>query len=90
MIFYCLDASAWVKRYVHEPGSGWIQDLFTGQPLVACASLGFLEAMATLSRKHKAGEISEIQLTDAIANLEHDWRRFIEIRLSAGTILIAA
>ena len=29
MIFYYLDASAWVKRYYQETGTRWVQKLFT-------------------------------------------------------------
>ena len=58
MIFYYLDASAWVKRYYQEIGTAWIQDLFSRNCALACASLGLVEVMATLSRKYKVREIS--------------------------------
>ena len=29
MIFYYLDASAWVKRYYQETGTAWVQNVFT-------------------------------------------------------------
>ena len=51
MIYYYLDASAWVKRYAKERGAKWMQDIFDQRPLMASASLGFVEVMATLARK---------------------------------------
>lgn len=54
MIFYYLDASAWVKRYYWETGTTWVQSPFARGSTVACASLGLVEVMATLARKAKA------------------------------------
>jgi len=90
VIIAYLDASAWVKRYVQEPGTEWIQDLFIRQPLLACASLGFIEVMATLSRKRKAGEIGEAQFDAVVGDVERDWQGFIEIRLDADTMALTA
>lgn len=56
MIFYYLDASAWVKRYYQETGTTWVRDLFSSNHVMACASLGLIEVMATLARKCKARE----------------------------------
>ena len=57
MIFYYLDASAWVKRYYWESGTRWVQALFAQNPAIACTSLGLIEVMATLARKRKARDI---------------------------------
>lgn len=89
MIIHYLDASAWVKRYVREPGSDWIQDLFAQQPLLACASLGFIEVMATLSRKSRAGEIDQSQFGRLVQELDRDWEGFIEVRLDTDTLVLA-
>lgn len=90
MTIYYIDASAWVKRFIQEPGTDWIQRLFAAQPLLACSSLGFIEVLATLSRKHRAGEIAAILYGDAVRNVEHDWQRLIEIRLDVETMAITA
>ncbi|MGE0540292.1 MAG: type II toxin-antitoxin system VapC family toxin [Dehalococcoidia bacterium] len=89
MIIYYLDASAWVKRYVREPGSDWIQDLFVQQPLLACASLGYVEVMATLSRKSRAGELGRTQFDGSVEELDRDWAGFIEVRLDTDTLALA-
>ncbi|MDH3604096.1 MAG: hypothetical protein OEU26_31190 [Candidatus Tectomicrobia bacterium] len=57
MIFYYLDASAWVKRYYQESRTAWVQDLFARNQTIASASLSLIEVMATLARKAKGREI---------------------------------
>ena len=53
MILYYLDASAWVKRYYAEAGTPSVEHLFSGEHLLGCSSLGVVEVIAALSRKHK-------------------------------------
>ena len=89
MIFYYLDASAWVKRYYQESGTAWVQDLFVHNPTMACASLGLIEVMATLARKGKAREINPSMLEQKVQELEDDWKRFIQVQLSAEAVGIA-
>lgn len=72
MIFYYLDASAWVKRYYWETGTTWVQSLFARGSTVACASLGLVEVMATLARKAKAREIGRRVLAGKVRELEED------------------
>ena len=82
MIFYYLDASAWVKRYYQETGTRWVQRLFANGETLTCASLGVVEVTATLARKAKAREISRKQMTQKVRELDEDWSRFIQIHLS--------
>lgn len=89
MIFYYLDASAWVKRYYQEAGTSWVQDLFAQNRAIACASLGLIEVMATLARKGKAQEIDPSMLGQKARELEEDWECFIEIHLTAEAVDIA-
>lgn len=49
-VFY-LDSSAWVKRYIQELGSARIHNLFDRGERIACVSLGYVEAVAALSRR---------------------------------------
>lgn len=79
MIFYYLDASAWVKRYYLETGTAWLYSLFGTHPVVACSSLGLVEVMATLARKRKANEIDDSAFEQKIWELEEDWRNFVQI-----------
>ncbi len=82
MIFYYLDAGAWVKRYYQETGTYWVQQLFADGETLTCASLGVVEVTATLARKAKAREINRKQLTQKVRELDEDWSRFVQIHLS--------
>jgi predicted nucleic acid-binding protein len=86
MIFYYLDASAWVKRYYQETGTRWVQKLFTDGKALTCASLGVVEVTATLARKAKAKEMRLQQLTQKMQELEDDWSRFIQIHLNTEAV----
>ena len=89
MIFYYLDASAWVKRYYRESGTDLVQGLFGTEHKLACASLGFVEVMATLARKRKARGIDSAAFEQKSVELESDWERFIQIQLSAEAVELA-
>ena len=84
MTLYYLDASAWVKRYSLEKGSGWVRSLLQ-QPglLFACATLGFIEVSAALTRKQKAGEFQSDRWQDL---LRADWDRFLQVELSRAVV----
>lgn len=56
---------------------------------MACASLGMIEVMATLSRKRKAREITLSQFKQKIRELEKDWERFIQIQMTEEIVHIA-
>ncbi|MBD2771052.1 type II toxin-antitoxin system VapC family toxin [Iningainema tapete] len=86
MIFYYLDASAWVKRYYQELGTIWLQKLFAQNPNFACATLGFVEVVATLTRKQKAGQINSSQFQQKIQDLEVDWQNFTQVQLTAEVV----
>ncbi len=90
MIFYYLDASAWVKRYYQEKGTGWVQDFFSRSQALACSSLGFVEVTATLARKRKAGEIDSPQLDNKLQELETDWDNFVQIQFTTEVVNSAA
>jgi len=89
LIFYYLDASAWIKRYYAEEGTAWVQGVFAQKPVFACASLGLIEVTATLSRKRKAHEITYPQFMQKIVELEDDWGRFIQIQMTEEVVSLA-
>lgn len=51
MTLFCLDASAWVKRYYRKRGSQRVQETLSGENPRACPILGLVEVIATLARK---------------------------------------
>jgi predicted nucleic acid-binding protein len=89
LIFYYVDASAWVKRYYQEVGTTWVQDLFVQNRTIASASLGLIEVMATLARKAKGREINSSMLEQTMQELEADWERFIRIHMTVEVVDIA-
>ena len=86
MIFYYLDASAWVKRYYQEKGTCWVQDLSVMNQAIACASLGMIEVIATLARKQKSGEIAPAAFGEKAREIEEDWKKFVQIHLTAEIV----
>jgi len=90
VIFYYLDASAWVKRYCQEIGSSWVEDFFDHQQIIACASLGYVEVMATLSRKKKAQEMAAPAFEEKLQELGADWERFFQVKMADEVVELAA
>jgi hypothetical protein len=75
LVFY-LDASALVKRYTVEVGSGWIVGLChpsTGHP-IATARITKAEAAAAFASKCRGGGLSPTHYTQALQDLEHDFK----------------
>lgn len=56
MTGYCLDASALVKRYAHEPGSTWVLQITdpASQHTVLLAEITLAEVAAALAAKQRA------------------------------------
>lgn len=82
MIFYYLDASAWVKRYCLETGSPWVGEFFGQQQRIACAALGYVEVTATLARKSKAQEMAAPAFEEKLQELRDDWSRFFQVKVT--------
>lgn len=76
-----LDSSAWVKRYVQEPGSGWVHSLFARRRRIASSALGHLEAVAALSRRLPRGELALLE-----PRLESDWQNMARLPLTGEVI----
>ena len=53
-----LDSSAFVKRYVREPGSDAITRLFRPTSKLAASSLALVEVSAALFKRARAGDIT--------------------------------
>jgi predicted nucleic acid-binding protein len=69
-----LDTSALAKRYVQEPGSKELEELFDSiMPDVFISILAFVEFAAAMGRKLRNKEIMRINASKAIKELEEDW-----------------
>ena len=71
--FY-LDASALVKRYLAETGSGWVESLCADEAnnAIATARFGLVEAAATFAAKRRGQFITDSQYESALEDLLRD------------------
>jgi predicted nucleic acid-binding protein len=77
-----LDASAWIKHYFQESGTQWVRALLAQRPLLACATLGYLEVRATLAHRHRSGHINTRQRDRLFDQVQADYHHFIRVRLT--------
>ena len=70
MTIYYLDASALVKRYLWEPGSRWLREMFdrSGQVALSSTALIAVEVVCALTRAERDNRISRTR-RDKLANL---------------------
>ncbi len=69
-----LDTSALVKRYVQEPGSEELEELFSSLVREAFVStLAFAEFAAAIGKKLRKKEIEEEPASTVMRELEKDW-----------------
>jgi len=77
VVVYYLDASALVKRYTTETGSGWTTALC--QPasgtLIATARITKAEAAAAFASKLRQGGLSQAHYTQALQDRAYDFAR---------------
>jgi predicted nucleic acid-binding protein len=86
MTLYYLDSSAWVKRYLTEPGSAWIRALFERDEPFACCLIGYTEVSAALARQSAMLHVPvDAEVVRLAANLawEHRLRGADAIHLAA-------
>jgi predicted nucleic acid-binding protein len=79
--WYYLDTSALAKRYVREPGSGWIRNLFasTQGHRLWTVRLSGPELVAALWRKVRTGEESAANMGQAVQAFRTDWQHRYQI-----------
>ncbi len=71
--FY-FDTSALVKNYIREPGSQWVRSAVgNAQTAVLTSTLTTIESVCAFARCHREGLLSEDDLTQTRALLEHDF-----------------
>ena len=78
-----LESSAWVKRYVAEPGSAVLHALLTyaqaqSVPMISSAWLGLAEVVAVLHRLAHRGELGRAALARLVQQLAAD-RRLVRL-----------
>lgn len=74
-----LDTSALAKRYVQEPGSEELEELFASIATeVFLSTLAFVEFASALGRKLRDKEITKAKTSETIKELEEDWSSVFE------------
>jgi hypothetical protein len=89
MTSYYLDASAWVKRHQNEAGSTWMNRVWTPQRHFACASLGLIEVLCTVARRHASQGLPESRTRAALQRIRTDFDSFSRIELDAAVLRLA-
>lgn len=79
MTIHYLDASAWVKRYLGETGSGRVAQLFEQEATMACSTFGLIETLAALGRAQTARTLGEKAYQRATRDATNDFGRFVAI-----------
>lgn len=75
MIHY-FDPSAWIKRYIREPGSDAVNALFSASVQPACCRLGLIEMIATVARRSRdLGGDGDVAQT-VVAAIRSDFAQF--------------
>ncbi|MBI3921713.1 MAG: type II toxin-antitoxin system VapC family toxin [Armatimonadetes bacterium] len=89
---YFLDASAVVKYYVTEPGSGWVQRLVdTDEPSLVLAEITIVEVAAAFSILRRVERITSRQRRDFWERFERDFvHRYDLIPVTDETVHKAA
>jgi predicted nucleic acid-binding protein len=85
-----LDSSAWVKRYLEEPGTERVNRMFAGSERFACAGLGYVEVVAALARHQSVRKLEKHGLERLQQDLRDDWGDFIGLPVSDGLLNQAA
>ena len=62
MNLYYLDSSAWLKRYLLEPGSDRMKLLFESGDSLASSVLGYIEVASALARQQAPRKLDEDKL----------------------------
>ena len=74
MSFCFLDSSALVKRYVEEPGSGWIRELAASadENRLIIARVAWVEVLSAFARRQREGSLAMNDVKQTIAAFRSD------------------
>ncbi len=81
MSIYYLDASALVKRYVDEPGSGWLRTLLPSPQvqLAFTSRMAIIEVVSAFARRHREGSLTSEEFAVAANSIRGDCLRDYQI-----------
>lgn len=80
MADYFFDTSALVKRYIAEPGSGWVRRIFAeeGNGLYIAVITG-PETISAVIRRENRGDISADQSAQLRRQFREEWQEHVQI-----------
>ncbi len=81
MIVY-LDASALVKRYVAEAGSGEVRALVREAEATVTALISRAEVVAALARARRSGRLSTQEAAETVRMFEADWEDLVRVQMN--------
>lgn len=79
MIYW--DASALVKKYFREDGSGAVLDRLKGDPVAATSALSYAEIHAVFARKRRERGAAPGALQRRAQSFDGDWESLIVVRI---------
>jgi predicted nucleic acid-binding protein len=76
-----LDTSSLLKLYVDEQHSPAVRDWAVAAQMLATSCVTYPEAVATLARRHRLGDLSDASLRRAVTALKRQWPSVAAIEL---------
>jgi len=86
MTLFYLDSSAWVKRPQSEAGSLWMSRLWRPGVPFACATLGLVEVLCTIARRHAANSVDPSLTAAVLKSVHEDFEAFVRVELDDATL----
>lgn len=77
-----MDASALVKRYMAEPGTGRVLDLLREAERIFISKVAYAELLMTFRRKREEGLLSKKDFSSLCRTLDRDWSGFLLVEVS--------
>lgn len=81
MILY-LDTSALVKRYIKEPYSDDVITKWKSATQIVTSFVAYAELMASLYRKKREDNITELLIREIVNSFHRDWESFIRVEVN--------
>lgn len=81
MIAY-LDSSVLVKKYVIEPGTPELLDLWNRADAIAISTVGYAEVVAAFHRKRRETNLAPDVARRLTSSFKSDWETFVRVDVS--------
>ncbi|MCX7855120.1 MAG: type II toxin-antitoxin system VapC family toxin [Anaerolineae bacterium] len=87
-VFYYLDSSALVKRYLPERGADWVRRVATSAS-IAMAEFSIVEVASALARRVRAGDLDSCLCDDLLEVFLQDAEGYSVLAPNRSTVLLA-